>query len=49
MNKFQIAEFRALDDDPVSKVVVDLRRIAGETEMPADALDTLRALRRSED
>ncbi|MCY4662417.1 MAG: hypothetical protein OXF93_21810 [Acidobacteria bacterium] len=49
MSRFQIASFMPLGDDPIGEVVADLRRVAGETEMPADALAALRALRRSED
>ena len=49
MTRFQVTEFAPLDDNPIGEVVADLQRVAAESKMPADALDALSALRRSED
>jgi len=48
MSRFQITEFTRLEDDPLGKVVADLRQVAGTTRAPAGALETLTALRSEE-
>ena len=48
MSRFQITEFTRLEDDPLGKVVADLREMAGTTREPAGALETLTALRSEE-
>ena len=49
MVKFLIANVEELNHAPLGDVVADLRRVARATPAPADALETLKALRRSED
>ena len=49
MTRFQITEFTVLEEDPLGKIVADLRQMAGTTREPAGALEMLRALRHGEE
>ena len=49
VDRFRIADFTELVDEPIGTVVTGLRRMAAKSPVPVDALGTLRELRRSGD